>query len=453
MCQIIALKTTRKKLQKLAKDKYLKLVLQNHLESKGGDYFAGGLSTKDLIYKIPSMPNISEILNEVLSFLKHHSSEKNEKIQLLLFSRQQPEMEEDIVEEQPYLANDKLFAVHGTVYNDKELADDSDVEINADTEIFQHLFPEEWDKAKGTYAIISIGNENYPLIVENGLKVWRYRMTQSHTRKNNYLADVFTTGEISALEPGAISLVNDFDSRDILFTAFSGGMDISLSVFRALSLNNYSKLVLNYFAWGSKAEEMEMLQLEKFKNFYSLHFPDLEIEIKIWEAEKYFSEYFEMNEAPLPKISIFNHESVADSAETESPLSYVPYRNTQFAILLASKAEALHLQNVDILFGLNLSEGMVFMDNSEGWLEAINQTIKLGGKDFEYTGTYEVIAPYYPRTKTNMLKEFKEDFGFAPLEQLLLLSKSCYYPNPDGTPCGKCGSCILREKAIQKLKD
>jgi 7-cyano-7-deazaguanine synthase len=144
---------------------------------------------------------------------------------------------------------------------------------------------------------------------------------------------------------------------------------------------------------------------------------------------------------------------VADSAETESPLSYVPYRNTQFAILLASKAEALHLQNVDILFGLNLSEGMVFMDNSEGWLEAINQTIKLGGKDFEYTGTYEVIAPYYPRTKTNMLKEFKEDFGFAPLEQLLLLSKSCYYPNPDGTPCGKCGSCILREKAIQKLKD
>jgi 7-cyano-7-deazaguanine synthase len=160
-----------------------------------------------------------------------------------------------------------------------------------------------------------------------------------------------------------------------------------------------------------------------------------------------------MNEAPLPKISIFNYESSAEFEETESPLSYVPYRNTQFAILLASRAEALQLKNVDLLFGLNLSEGMVFMDNSEGWIESISNVVKFGGKDFTYTGTYDVISPYFPKTKTNMLKEFKETFGIALLEQLLSLSKSCYYPKSDGSPCGECGSCILREKAVEKIKE
>jgi 7-cyano-7-deazaguanine synthase in queuosine biosynthesis len=52
-----------------------------------------------------------------------------------------------------------------------------------------------------------------------------------------------------------------------------------------------------------------------------------------------------------------------------------------------------------------------------------------------------------------MLKEFKEDFGINILEKLLNLSKSCYYPNEDGSTCGKCGSCILREKALQKIKN
>jgi 7-cyano-7-deazaguanine synthase in queuosine biosynthesis len=452
MCQIIALKTTKKKLKKISKDKYIQLVLQKHLENKGGDYYSGGLTTKELTYKISEKASVAEIIKEALSFLEHNSFKKGD-VQLLLFSRQQPEMEISKVKNQPYTKDDCLIAIHGTIYNDKELAKDLGVKIKADTEIFKYLPITNWDKAKGAYAIISINHESYPLIVENGLKIWKYKLTQSHPGKKNYLADVFTTGEISAFKPNAITLVDEYSKRDILFAAFSGGMDISLSVFNALANNNYKKLVLNYFAWGSKAEENEMLQLEKFKDFYSINFPGLEVEVKIWEAEKYFNEYFEMNGAPLPKISVFNYESEAESLEAESPLSYVPYRNTQFAILLASKAEALGLKNVDILFGLNLSEGMVFMDNSEGWLEAINQTIKLGGKDFEYTGSYNIIAPYYPRTKTNMLKEFKENYGFAILEQLLSLSKSCYYPNADGSPCGKCGSCLLREKALKGITD
>jgi 7-cyano-7-deazaguanine synthase len=369
-------------------------------------------------------------------------------------------MEAGKVKEQPYrskidfIKDEELFAVHGTVYNDKELARIHGADIKADTEIFRFISPPGWGAAKGTYVIIGITKNEVPYVKENGLKSWKYAMVKN----GKYYGDVFSTGEIKELEPNHSYFDHlhsgyPYSSSRTLFAAFSSGMDISMSVYKQLSYHRYKKLVLNYFAWGSKAEEMEMLQLEKFKDFYSSEFPEVEVEVKIWEAEKYFSEYFELNGAPLPKISIFNLESEADSAETESPLSYVPYRNTQFAILLASKAEAMGLQSVDILFGLNLSEGMVFMDNSEGWLEAINQAVQLGGKDFKYTGSYKVVAPYFPRTKTNMLKEFRDDFGLVILENLLNLSKSCYYPNEDGSPCGKCGSCILREKALQKIKN
>ena len=30
------------------------------------------------------------------------------------------------------------------------------------------------------------------------------------------------------------------------------------------------------------------------------------------------------------------------------------------------------------------------------------------------------------------------------------LTHSCYDPAPDGTPCGKCDSCILREKGFRE---
>jgi 7-cyano-7-deazaguanine synthase in queuosine biosynthesis len=454
MCQIIALKTTKKKFKRIKKNQDIVTMLQKHLEKKGGDYLAAGFIIEENSFKIESKSNLVILFDEIYKKIKDFDN--NCLLQILLFSRQQPEMEVDVSQEQPYfsdIANDwSLSAIHGTIHNDKELAQEYNVNINVDTEIFKYLKLNEWHKAEGTYSAIRIDKAGFILVQENGLKVWKYHLVDRKAGEIKHLAEVVTTGEMSELEAYVINWAHKPDYKETLFVAFSGGMDISLSTFKELANNPYKKLVLNYFAWGSKAEEMELLSLEKLKDFYSSNFPNIDVEIIVWEAEKYFNEYFKLNEAPLPKISVHNSEAKADSAETESPLSYVPYRNTQFSILLASKAEAMGLQHVNFLFGLNLSEGMVFMDNSEGWLQSINNVIKYGGKDHKITGDYDVIAPYYPRTKTNMLKEFKEEFGLDILEQLLSLSKSCYYPKEDGTSCGECGSCILRNKALEKLK-
>jgi 7-cyano-7-deazaguanine synthase in queuosine biosynthesis len=460
MCQIIAIDTTVKKFKELSKDQYFKISMQNMLEEKGGDYYSCALLTdnRNTVFRTEDKETpVEELIKDIRKYIKTNNLFKKNPLRLLFFSRQQPEMEEDIVEEQPYsfkkdYKHKGYFAVHGTIHNDKNLASNLNAEIKADTEILKFINPEDWHKkAEGSYAAIGITDKGV-VTLPHGLEIWKNKIVNG----NKFMGYIFgTTSKVVHYNPNKEYqfIPWEYPTKDILFASFSGGMDISLSVFKALASGDYKKLVLNYFAWGSKAEEMEMIQLEKFKKFYKTNFPNVEIEVRIWEAEKYFSEYFEMNGASLPKISVFNYESKAETEETESPLSYVPYRNTQFAILLASRAEALGLKNVDLLFGLNLSEGMVFMDNSEGWIEAINKVIKFGGKDFAYTSTYDVIAPYFPRTKTNMLKEFKEYFGIAILEQLLDLSKSCYYPDLNGNPCGECGSCILRKKALQKIKE
>jgi len=454
MCQIISLNTTVKKLRKIVDEEVYIDILQEMMEEKGGDYYSLQMYSKDYSFRDSSNINIAEILINLIDFIKAKNI-KGE-IGILLFSRQRPEMERGEVEEQPYVSaiQDKIaFAVHGTIHNDKELALDLDATINADTEILKHIPYKEWGKAKGTYAVIGMLKNGQTMIYEHGLKIYKSRIILN----GKHVADIVSTANLKAFEQPVINLnrAESLTENRALFVSFSGGMDISLSLYDTLDTGKYDRVLLNYFAWGSIAEPGEIGTLDDFLAFYRKEFPGIDFDLDIVEADRYFEEYFDINEAPLPKISI-HHDLYDDdeehNGESEAPMAYVPYRNTQFALLMASKAEAYEIKHVDFLFGLNLSEGMVYMDNSEGWLDAIQETIRYGGKDSTISGTYNVIAPFFSRTKTNMLQEFKEMYGVATLEQLLSLSKSCYYPKSDGTPCGKCGSCILRNKSISKLE-
>jgi 7-cyano-7-deazaguanine synthase in queuosine biosynthesis len=349
--------------------------------------------------------------------------------------------------EQPYYHSKNtslLFAVHGTISNDAELAKKYKVKIGADTEILRYLEQDNFSELEGSFCTIGISDPDEEFIItEKGLKLFQSRLFSN----KEYLADIIATTSLDIFD----CCLHDHQNNDTLFVSFSGGMDISLSTFKELATNNYKKVILNYFAWGSVAEFAELGVLDKFKDFYETHFK-MEVVVKVWNAASYFDEYFKMTEAPIPRISKNNSFYTGEKSETESPLAYVPYRNTQFALLLASHAEAMNLKKVNILMGLNLSEGMVYMDNSEGWLRSISETIKYGGKDPKVAGTYRVIAPYFSRTKTNMLKEFKLVFGEDILDQILKISTSCYYPGADGSDCGKCGSCILKEKAMKNAK-
>jgi 7-cyano-7-deazaguanine synthase in queuosine biosynthesis len=450
MCQIIAIKTTLEDAPAILDHENFGKQLEEILKSKGGDYFSFVINdpVKQEFHwfkETPAQcPKAHDYINKLFS-----TNAYNQELNFLFFSRQKPEMESDTSEEQPYvsLKDAGVIAVHGTIYNDKEIAQLFQKEIDIDTEVFKFI---NFDSKNilGTFAAIKITPDGKIYLRDNGLKIWESKITLN----DKFLGRMFATTEMTLKDNSFknIEIIDNFvDHSKILIASFSTGMDISLSVFKALSdAEKYSKLELIYFAWGSRAENEEIAKLKQFANFYQTHF-NIRTEYKILKAKDYFKDYFEITGAPLPKIALA--ESNGIETETEAPIAYVPFRNTMFITTLAAYAEAKNYRNVDLIFGLNLSEGMVYMDNSEGWLSAVNQMVKYGGKDPYITGTYKVIAPYFARTKSNMLKEFAEEFDFAILKQLLDLSFSCYYPTEDGSPCGKCGSCILRKKAILNL--
>jgi 7-cyano-7-deazaguanine synthase in queuosine biosynthesis len=448
MCQIIALKTDDKAFDQLKEIDHVTNALQHMLQEKGGDYYGATIKFYGdfvLSLQVPKFETIRSLFKDISIFIEEKKFQGN--FNILLFSRQQPEMENANVQEQPYISKvdteDLTFAVHGTIHNDKDLANKNKVVIGADTEILQYLSTTSWQEAQGSFCVIGLDNSEFIVVYEHGMKVWSNYITL----QNQILAEIVATTSLEIFNPMVLSPIDVSRLKDrILFTAFSGGMDISLSVYKQLTLGNYEKLVLNYFDWGSNAANIETRVTENMGDFYSSEF-GIPVEVNILPAFTYFKSFFNITETSS-KIS--DAEAKGDRAETESPIAYVPYRNSQFAIMLASKAEAQGLKNVDILFGLNLSEGMVFMDNSEGWIKAIEDTINYGGKDFSITGTYRIAAPYFPRTKTNMIKEFQDEFGKSTLYHLLEKSWSCYYPDEEGHPCGECGSCILRQESIHR---
>jgi len=454
MCQIIAIDTTVKKIKSISNDKNIMDNLSNDLNNKGGEYIRAVIAIKDNNhYKMIDDIDINEVFGKIRSYLKFH--EKDRGVYILLFSRQQPEMELIDVENQPYSesVHDFSFAVHGTIFNDNEIASELGVEIQADTEILKFMPVSEFHHLEGTFALIGVSNTDGIILFKHGLNIWQNSLISN----NKFFGNIFSTSSLDWCLQPVITLniekeIKKYDrlvnNDKKLHVAFSSGMDIALSVVKELSLNNYTSCELIYFAWGSRAENAELSAIDKFIVLFKKLYPNCNFSYKIIPCVDYFSEFFKITSNTPPKIFNGPQFEVGVSAETENPITYVPYRNTQFALIMASMAEANHLKRINFLFGLNLSEGMVFMDNSESWLTTINDTIKYGGKNFNETGTYNVLAPYHTKTKSNMIKEFKKEFGQEILDEILEISFSCYYPQDDGSSCGKCGSCLLREKAI-----
>ncbi len=451
MCQIIAM-TIRgancsSRLLEIAEDEESQF--KRLLNLKGEDYFSVAILARSGSNITPvqfSMTAKSSnfLFSSLKEILAGDSFRESLEMGIILFSRQRPEMEGDQPEPQPYFIDGGVIAVHGTIINDKELAEAGDISIEADTEIFKTYSISD-DRVHGTFSCIQITNNINIITRDNGLKLWRANLSQDSV-------NVISTGNLDFLNDSPHEVVS-FPVRPkldrILFAAFSGGMDIALSTHKALSTGKYKMAILNYFDWESAAATEELKNLSSFSNYYSEKF-NVEVYVNVIDAKKYFNSFFDIADI---RTKLNDTGAIGDSSETESPIAYVPYRNSQFALVLASSAEGKEYKNIDLLFGLNLSEGMVFGDNSEGWLNAIQETVRYGGKSFEITGGYNVIAPYFPRTKTNLVKEFLEEFGSGVTQELLDLSFSCYYPKEDGLPCDECGSCILREKAIEKIQD
>lgn len=127
----------------------------------------------------------------------------------------------------------------------------------------------------------------------------------------------------------------------------------------------------------------------------------------------------------------------------EIPVTYVPARNTIFLSHALAWAEVLGAS--DIFIGVNAIDYSGYPDCRPEYIEAFERMANLATKaGVEGQTRVRIRAPLINMTKTDIIRkgiELGVDYG---------MTHSCYDPSPEGMPCGRCDSCLLRKKGFRE---
>jgi 7-cyano-7-deazaguanine synthase len=134
--------------------------------------------------------------------------------------------------------------------------------------------------------------------------------------------------------------------------------------------------------------------------------------------------------------------------KTGIPVTYVPARNTIFLSFALAWAEVL--EAVDIFIGANVTDYSGYPDCRPEYLEAFEEMANLATRaSVEGHLKFRIHAPLLFMTKGEIIKKG------ASLGLDYALTWSCYDPQPNVKPCGKCDSCLFRGKGFKEagIKD
>ncbi len=134
---------------------------------------------------------------------------------------------------------------------------------------------------------------------------------------------------------------------------------------------------------------------------------------------------------PQPKKKHLDDKVLGDRSARKV---WVPGRNVVFTAIATAFAEAENATK--IIVGWDLEEASTFPDNSREFLEAFNQTLKIG----TWEGV-QIEAPLIDLSKTDIVL-LGEKIG-APLQ----MTYSCYMG--EKYHCGSCESCMRRKRAFE----
>ena len=440
------------------------------LAVKGGDEYNFIIKSGEFIARIrnkeirKAMESVDDVeLSEVLINLVDKKTRElpvNSYCQVIGFSRLTPEMESSHKSlSQPYhnINDDTIIVVHGTIPNAEEIAESNNISIEVDTELFNYL-PFDYvcnkvEQVGGKISAMMIDENGNIRTYQNGLGLYQFWF-QGAPSPHTLAADVLIDTNIdirNMITHHKMTLTETYEVPESqkpprIISLYSGGLDIACATQRViydLEENEipFESIDLWYFDWGTVANVSEMEAGIAMRDHIREE-QSIKAEFGVIEVQPMFRNILTACDMTTTRL-IDKDADGAGSHEAEAAISYVPYRNTFLLTLAAARAEQLYPgERCIFVIGANLSEGMVYLDNSETFITAMNHLIKVGGQK---SMNFEVHAPYVNRTKTEMVKDayeknFKLDTSF-----------SCYFP-VNGEPCGKCGSCLLRENALKRGK-
>jgi len=138
------------------------------------------------------------------------------------------------------------------------------------------------------------------------------------------------------------------------------------------------------------------------------------------------------SEAPVPRDRDLNEPGI--------PSTYVPARNTIFLALALGWSEAVGAR--DIVIGVNALDYSGYPDCRPEFVREFEKLAEVATKAGVEGTRFRVHTPLVNLTKAQIIAR-----GFA-LGLDYGLTHSCYDPQPDGRPCGRCDSCALRAKGF-----
>ena len=122
------------------------------------------------------------------------------------------------------------------------------------------------------------------------------------------------------------------------------------------------------------------------------------------------------------------------------PSTYVPARNTVFLSLAMAWAEVTQAEA--IVIGVNALDYSGYPDCRPAFLRAFEAMAALATRAGVEGRPLQVLAPLLDLSKADIIRRglaLGVDYG---------LTLSCYDPQGDGQPCGRCDSCRLRAKGF-----
>ena len=125
---------------------------------------------------------------------------------------------------------------------------------------------------------------------------------------------------------------------------------------------------------------------------------------------------------------------------SEIPSTYVPARNTVFLSMAMAWAEVLEADA--IVIGVNALDYSGYPDCRPEYLEAFERLAALATRAGVEGRGLRILAPLLHLSKAAIITRGVSlglDYG---------LTHSCYDPRPDGRPCGRCDSCVLRARGF-----
>lgn len=139
-------------------------------------------------------------------------------------------------------------------------------------------------------------------------------------------------------------------------------------------------------------------------------------------------------------------EKPISNPQSQIPITYVPARNTIFLSFALSWAEVLEAS--DIFIGANAVDYSGYPDCRPEYLRAFEEMANLATKvSVEGRLRFTIRSPLLYMTKAEIIRKGTElglDYS---------LTWSCYDPQPsnkDAVPCGRCDSCLFREKGFRE---